>query len=106
MDLKYADKAQICRQNELEQYKQQILGILEDSRQLVLDCDNLVKIRALKTRCEKISKPRAGPGYNEQQKQYQKQKYQSVKGEKCKLLKKRRDQIRALSENELGKLRT
>lgn len=57
MTLKYTDKVQICRQKELDEYKQ-ILNILEDSRQLVMDCDNLVKIRALKTRCEKISRPR------------------------------------------------
>lgn len=46
MALKYTEKVQICRQKELDEYKQQILDILEDSRQLVMDCDNLVKIRA------------------------------------------------------------
>lgn len=72
MALKYTDKVQMNRQREIEEYRETILHILENSRQLVTECDNLVKLRALKARCEKIAKPRAGPGYNDQQKLYHK----------------------------------
>lgn len=88
MTLKFAEKVQLTRQKEIDAYKHSILEVLESSKGLVLACDNLVKLWALKTRCDKISQPRVGPGYNKQQ------RYQMLKHEKCQKLKMKRKQIR------------
>lgn len=58
MALKYSDKIQLNRRMEVDAYRQAIVEILEDSKQLAIGCDNLVKLRALKSRCEKIPRPR------------------------------------------------
>ena len=103
MSLTYSDKVQIDRQREIDEYRESIVNILESSKQLAMDCDNLVKLRALKTRCEKISKPRVGPGYTEQQKVYQKRKYQDKKEKTCERLKEKRQHIRDLGGVDVGK---
>ncbi len=100
MTLKFAEKVQLSRQREMDAYKKSIVEILENSKGLALACDNLVKLRALKTRCDKISQPRAGPGYNEQQKKYQKKRYQMLRQETCKKLNMKRKQIRDLDHTE------
>lgn len=79
MALKYADKLQLSRQVEIEAYRNSIVEVLENSKQLAMCCDNLVKLRALKTRCDKIAKPRVGPGYDDSQKAYRKKRYQETK---------------------------
>ena len=58
MALKYADKVELNRQKEISELRNTIISTLEDSKKLAMECDNLVKLRALKTRCEKVSKPR------------------------------------------------
>lgn len=100
MALKYSDKVQLNRQREIDEYRETIIHILENSRQLVMECDSLVKLRALKTRCDKIAKPRAGPGYNDQQKLYQKQKYQAERETIGERLKCKRQKIRTMGEAE------
>lgn len=100
MALKYSDKVQLNRQREIDEYRETILHILENSRQLVMECDNLVKLKALKTRCDKIAKPRAGPGYSDQQRLYHKQKYQASREATCERLKHKREKIRAIGEGE------
>ena len=97
MSLKYAEKVEIARQRELDEYREQILEILESSKQLALDCDNLVKMKALKARCDKISKPRptlkTDSFREEQRKRYHenKQKYRERKEG-------RRQKIREISQ--------
>lgn len=46
------------RQDEIKRRQEEILKIIEDSKSYVTECDNLVKLRALKKRCEKITMPR------------------------------------------------
>lgn len=102
MDVKYADKVNICRQKELQEYRDQIMDILEESRELAQGCENLVKIRALRARCEKILKPRGtiktDAAKEEKRKNYHdnKEKYLLRKQEK-------RQQIRAMGQVHLGK---
>lgn len=102
MSLTYADKVEINRQNELAAYKERGIQILEESKKLVMDCDNLVKMKALITRCEKISKPRTGPGYDDHQKQYQKKKYQERKEETCRKLRQKRQKIQEVGQVDIG----
>ena len=97
MSLTYADKVRISRQYELEKYKQEILQILEDSKRLVDDCDTLVKMRALKTRCEKISKPR--PSINtEEAREAKKRSYQENKTRYINAKRNKRQKIREIDE--------
>lgn len=96
MALNFAEKVQISRQREIDTYKDSILQTLEESKKLVVSCNNLVKLRGMKTRCDKISQPRVGPGYNEQQKEYQRKRYQLLRQETCRKLKMKRKQIREL----------
>ena len=101
MSLKYAEKVEIARQRELDEYREQILEILESSKQLALDCDNLVKMRALKTRCEKISKPRQSL-YDENKKNDMKRKYNENKERYLSTKKERREKIRKTCQVDVG----
>lgn len=96
MALNFAEKVQISRQREIDTYKDSILQTLEESKELAVACNNLVKLRAMKTRCDKISQPRVGPGYNEQQREYQRKRYQLSRHETCRKLKTKRNKIREL----------
>ena len=58
MALKYADKVEINRQKEMGELRNTIIQTLENSKKLAMECDNLVKLRALKVRCDKVAKPR------------------------------------------------
>jgi hypothetical protein len=102
MALKYNDKVQISRQKEIDEYRKRIVEILDESKQLATGCDNLVKLRALQMRCEKLSKPRVGPGYTEEQKQYQKRKYQEVKEETSRRSKEKRQKINRIGHTDIG----
>lgn len=95
MTLKYTDKVQLNRQREIDAYRNSIVEILESSKQLAACCDNLVKLRALKTRCDKIAKPRVGPGYSEDQKLYRKRRYQENKDTVSKKSQLTREKIKA-----------
>ena len=101
MSLTYADKVQICRQMELDEYKQQILEILENSKQLVMDCDSLVKIRALKTRCEKISKPRPTV-ITDTERENSRKRYHDNKERYLSNKKERREKIRKTGQVDVG----
>lgn len=46
------------RQEEVKRRQAEILKIIEESKSYVTECDNLIKLRALKARCEKITVPR------------------------------------------------
>lgn len=100
MALKYSDKMQICRHMEVDAYRQAILDILEYSKQLAIGCDNLVKLRALKARCENISRPRPTAKSNDQVKAYKRQKYHENKLESNKKLQLKRQKIREMGETE------
>lgn len=101
MSLKYTDKVRINRENELEEYRNQILEILEDSKQLAMDCDNLVKIRALKARCEKISKPR--PTFKTENSREEKRKnYHQNKMKYSKVNQDKRQKIRDIGKVDIG----
>ena len=54
----YSDVILHTRQVEIARRQEEILKIMEDSRAYVMEQDNLVKLRALKKRCEKITAPR------------------------------------------------
>ena len=96
MSLTYAEKVAINRERELNAYKEELVRKLEDSKKLVMDCDNLVKMRALNTRIHKISKPRSGPGYNESQKIQQRKKYQQDKDKISQKSKQKREEIKRI----------
>lgn len=100
MALKYSDKMQISRYIEVDAYRQAIIDILEDSKQLAIGCDNLVKLRALKARCENISRPRPTAKSNDQVKAYKRQKYHENKLESNKKLQMKRQKIREMGETE------
>jgi hypothetical protein len=101
MALKYNDKVQISRQKEIDEYRKRIVEILDESKQLATGCDNLVKLRALKTRCEKLSKPRPTLKTEEaregKRKNYHenKSRYLEYKGEK-------RKKIRQIGQTDVG----
>lgn len=100
MALKYSDKIQISRHMEIDAYRQAIVEILEESKQLATGCGNLVKLRALKSRCENISRPRPTAKSNDQVKAYKRQKYHENKIESNKTLQRRRQKIRQVGETE------
>ena len=100
MALKYSDKVQLNRQREIDEYRETIIHILENSRQLVMECDNLVKLRALKTRCDKIAKPRAGPSHDERR-VYKKQRYEQNREEINARQREKRKKIRELGEADI-----
>lgn len=101
MSLKYTDKVAISRNKELEEYREAIVAILEESKQLAMDCDNLVKMRALKTRCDKISKPRPTVT-NDKLNEYKRRKYQENK-EKCLSRKQeKRQKVRNIGQVDIG----
>ena len=101
MSLKYTDKVAISRRKELDDYREEIIRILEDSKQLALNCDNLVKMRALKSRCDKISKPRPTDS-NQKLNEYKRRKYQENK-EKCLSQKQeKRHKIRNIGQVDIG----
>lgn len=100
MTLKYSDKMQISRHMEVDAYRQAIIDILEDSKQLAIGCDNLVKLRALKTRCEKISRPRPTAESNDRVREYKRQKYHANKLESNKKLQIKRKKIREMGETD------
>ena len=101
MSLSYTDKVAISRRKELDDYREEIIRILEDSKQLALNCDNLVKMRALKSRCDKISKPRVGPSHGDRSK-YKKQKYEEKKEELNTRQREKRQKIRNLGQVDIG----
>ncbi len=100
MGLKYSEKVQISRQQEIEECRRVIYEILENSKQLAMECDNLVKLRALKTRCDKLAKPRTGPGYDDRQKLYFKQRYQATKEATRDRLQNKRQKIREIGRDD------
>lgn len=80
MTLTFADKKQLSRQKEIAAYRDSILESLKQSKKLALECDNLVKLRAMKMRCDKISQPRFGLGCSEQQEKYHREeRYQTLR---------------------------
>lgn len=54
----YSEIVTHTRQEEIKRRQEEILEIIEGSKSYVTKCDNLVKLRALKARCEKITTPR------------------------------------------------
>lgn len=100
MALKYSDKIELSRHVEVDAYRQAILDILEDSKQLATGCNNIVKLRALKTRCENISRPRPTAKSNDRIKAYKRQKYHENKLESNKKLQLKRQKIREMGETE------
>ena len=102
--MKYSDKMQISRHIEIAAYRQAIIDILEDSKQLAIGCDNLVKLRALKARCEKISRPRPTAKSNDQVRAYKRQKYHENKLESNKKLQLKRQKIREIKETERAEI--
>lgn len=55
----YSDVILHSREVEITRRKEEILKIIEDSKTYVMEQDNLIKLRALKRRCEKITEPRS-----------------------------------------------
>lgn len=98
MGLKYSEKVQINRQQEIEECRRVIFEILENSKQLAMECDNLVKLRALKTRCDKIAKPRTGPSHADRS-AYKKKRYEENKEELITRQREKRQKIRAIGQN-------
>ena len=94
--LRYLDKVTISRNKQLDEYRKEILKILEDSKVLVMECDNLVKMRALKTRCEKISRPRTGPSHDERR-DYRQKRYKENKEEISNRQREKRQKIREIT---------
>lgn len=101
MALQYSDKMQISRHIEVHAYRQAIIDILEDSKQLAMECDNLVKLRALKTRCEKISRPRPTVKSDDRVKAYKRRKYHENKLKSNRTLQSKRQKIREMGETEM-----
>lgn len=54
----YSEMVTQNREDEIKRRQEEILKIIDDSKSYVTECDNLVKLRALKKRCEKITMPR------------------------------------------------
>ena len=102
MSLKYTEKVQINRQNEIDAYREEIIQVLEDSKQLAMDCDNLVKLRALKSRCDKISKPRVGQSHSDRR-EYKKQRYEEQREELNNKQREKRQRIREIGQADIGK---
>lgn len=102
MSLKYTDKVAISRRKELDDYREEIIRILEDSKQLALNCDNLVKMRALKSRCDKISKPRSSAIYDEGKKTDLKRRYEMNKDSISQRRKQKSSKIREVGKIDIG----
>lgn len=67
--MKYEDKVTLHHDNAVYARRQEILQILEELENLVLNLHNMVQLNALKTKCEKIAKPRKGPSYDRKKEQ-------------------------------------
>lgn len=101
MSLKYTEKVQISRQKEIEERRLRICSKLEESKKLAIECDNLVKLRALEARCDKISKPRSGPSYGDRS-TYRKKKYEENKEGLNLRQREKRQKIRDMSNVDIG----
>lgn len=55
----YSDALRTAKEVEIARRQEEIVAILEESKKYATGCDNLLKLRALKTRCEKITQPRS-----------------------------------------------
>lgn len=58
----YSEVISHARQAEIVRRREETLEIIEASKTFVLEQDNLIKLRALKARCEKITTPRPPRG--------------------------------------------
>lgn len=65
-----------------------------------IGCDNLVKLRALKSRCEKIPRPRQTATSNDEIKAYKRKKYHENKTAANKKLQLKRQKIREIGQPE------
>lgn len=93
MALKYKDKISLHHDNAVYARRQEILQILEQSKELVFNLDNMVQLNALKTRCEKIAKPRKGPSYDRER---EKARYRTKREHITKQLREKRQKIREM----------
>lgn len=65
MALKYKDNISLHHDNTVCARRQEILQILEESKEMVYNLHSMVlQLNALKTRCQKIANPRKGPSYD------------------------------------------
>lgn len=94
--MKYKEKVQICRQFGIEQKKREIVRALEDSKALVEQCDNLLKLRALQTRVNKVATPRPTKKCDEKAQQYRRQKYLESRKEISNNSREKRQKIREI----------
>lgn len=101
MSLKYTDKVEINRQKEIDAYREDIIETLEKSKKLAEECNNLVKLRALKSRCDKISKPRPS-SYNEDKKANMKKRYDQNKDKYLSTKREKRQKIRNVGQVDIG----
>ena len=95
MALTYAEKIDINRKIELDSYREELIQVLEDSKKLVLDCNNLVQMRALKTRIDKISNPRK-TDKSDEFREYKRKKYHENKERYNEQLRMKRQKIREI----------
>lgn len=102
MSLKYDEKVQISRQQEIEAYRQRIATKLDESKRLANGYDSLVKLRALEMRIDKLSKPRPTLKSEELNK-YKRKKYQENKETRNEKLQQKREKIRQIGKTDIGK---
>lgn len=93
MALKYKDKISLHHDNAVYARRQEILQILEQSKELVFNLDSMVQLNALKTRCEKIAKPRKGPSYDRER---EKARYRTRSEHVTRQLREKRQKIRQI----------
>lgn len=96
MTLKYKEKVQICRQFDIEQKKGEIVRALEDSKALVEQCNDLLKLRAFQTRVNKVATPRPTKKCDEKAKQYRRHKYLESRKDISSKSREKRQKIRQL----------